>query len=130
VFFDTNQYVNNVVLPVFEAARNDEALVKILVPIDNKPLESESLLPGLLGFIPVHVMASDELLGKTPSHFPLIPTDEIDLGSHVFSLQKCFMFFFRALTTARTRVSINGGPWYVMQAYQKGNRDWVKFIPV
>jgi hypothetical protein len=127
VFFDTNQYVVNVVLPVFKAVGDVDVLEKILVPIDNTPLMSDALLPGLLDLLQVHVIASDDLRGKLPSQMPMIPTDEIDLGKHVFSIQKCFLSYFIALTNARTRVSINGGPWFVMQAYQKENRDWVKF---
>jgi hypothetical protein len=127
VFFDTNQYVDNVVLPVFKAARDVEVLEKILVPIDNTPLESDALLPGLLELLQVHVMASDDLMGKRPGQLPTIPTDQIDLGKHVLSVRPCFQFYFIALMNARTRVAINGGPWYVMQAYQKNNREWVQF---
>lgn len=130
VFLDTNQYVTNVVIPVFEQARDAQVLMKVLLPMYDTPLESEALLPGMLDKIPVHVMTSDDLQGQIPGRMPMIPNEQIDLCKHVFSVQHCFQFYFIALMNARTRVSINNGPWYVIQAYRKENRDWVKFNPV
>lgn len=81
VFLDTNQYVKNVVLPVFEAARDVKVLMKVLVPMYDTPLESEALLPGMLDIIPVHVMTSDDLQGRIPGSSPITKSIYANMSS-------------------------------------------------